>query len=60
MTYEANKAIAREFFAAVNNHRGPAKVSVMPFLRYSLGKRGARRATLSNPPLHCKGARSLI
>jgi hypothetical protein len=43
MTYEANKAIAREFFAAVNNHRGPAKVSVMPFLRYSLGKRGSER-----------------
>jgi hypothetical protein len=25
MTYEANKAIAREFFEAVKNHRGPAK-----------------------------------
>jgi predicted ester cyclase len=26
MTYEANKAIAREFFEAVNRHEGPAMV----------------------------------
>jgi hypothetical protein len=25
MTYEVNNAIAREFFEAVKNHRGPAK-----------------------------------